>query len=55
MMTREEAIAKLTLLAKEENFEQAHLDSHVIINDLLISLGYQDVVDAYYKVRHWYE
>lgn len=54
-MTREDAL--LALAAAEKNNrdkEGAHIEADEVLCDLLIELGYQDVVDAWLKVDKWY-
>lgn len=54
-MTRDEAIAKLRELQDPgTNPEFGHADADDVLCDLLIALGYQDVVDEWKKVNKWY-
>ena len=53
-MTREEAIAKLRKCAEDEDVEVAHDDADRVLCELLESLGYADVVEAWHKVPKWY-
>lgn len=53
-MTREEALREMETLVAECDYEAAHLDADVILMELLRSLGYDDVVEAYEKVGKWY-
>ena len=53
-MIKEEAIAKLAQLQTDDDTESAHGDADDILCELLQSLGYADVVDAYAKIDKWY-
>ena len=47
-------IEKLKLCQKNIDTEYAHMEADLIICDLLIELGFKDVVDEYDKVGKWY-
>ena len=49
-----EAIEILKRLQNETDIEMAHVEADDVLTDLLTSLGYQDVVDAYEEVPKWY-
>ena len=53
-MSKEEAIKKLEEWADSGDIEMAHCEAEDILCDLLIQLGYEDVVQAYHKVHKWY-
>lgn len=56
-MTREKALEELKEaqeLAEDYNIVSAHTLADMVLCDLLISLGYGDVVEEYYKVDKWY-
>lgn len=53
-MSREEAIAKLAELAKSKDIESAHGEADDVLCELLVALGYEDVVDLYREVPKWY-
>lgn len=53
-MEREIAIQKLKELQKSEETDQAHADADRILCDLLISLGYEDVIKEYKAIEKWY-
>lgn len=53
-MIREQAIANLQDLINSGDTEIAHSNADDILCQLLISLGYQDVVDAWNKIDKWY-
>lgn len=54
-MTREQAVAELVELhVKDGDTEIAHWLADRILKDLLVSLGYEDVVREYEKVDKWY-
>ena len=52
-MTREQAIERLTK-AKALDTEAAHYEADMVLCQLLISLGYQDVVDEYAEINKRY-
>lgn len=52
-MTREEAIEKLKK-CEDLDTETAHCDADQVLCDLLKSLDYADVVDAWEKIDKWY-
>lgn len=51
---REKAIADIKVEQKNNDTESAHLNADNIICDLLVALGYADVVEEYDNVRKWY-
>lgn len=54
-MTREEALADLKAAADQNgDIEAAHADADTILCQLLTTLGYADVVEAWEKVEKWY-
>lgn len=53
-MTREKAIAKLKALAGSGDVEAAHGNADDVLCELLRSLGYGDVVNAWDEVEKWY-
>lgn len=53
-MTREEAIKHLKQFQDCGDTEIAHTEVDSIICDLLIDLGYLDVVEEWVKVPKWY-
>ena len=53
-MTKEEAIELLRFPANLEDPEAAHILADRILCDLLIALGYADVVDEWHKIEKWY-
>ena len=53
-MTREEALAELAEIKKDTDREAAHMDADHVLCRLLMSLGYEDVVDAYHNIGKWY-
>jgi len=53
-MTRENAIAKLKNMQTEDDPEADHLDADRVLCSLLKTLGYQDVVAEWEKVKKWY-
>ena len=53
-MTREEAIKQLIEEQKSYDTEHSHSMADDILCDLLISLGYGDVVKEYEKIDKWY-
>lgn len=53
-MTREQAIALLKAQQKNRDTENAHGDADDILCELLTTLGYEDVVAEWRKVKKWY-
>jgi uncharacterized transporter YbjL len=53
-MTRDKALIKLKKLQKNEDIESAHCGADNVLCDLLKTLGFEDVVQEYYKVEKWY-
>jgi len=53
-MTKEEAIKELKTFQGYYDAEAAHPEADDVLCELLISLGYDDVVDEYNKVSKWY-
>lgn len=56
-MTREKAIARLTELAASQGHgdtDAEHKEADDILCDLLIDLGYADVVTLWKQVHKWY-
>lgn len=53
-MTHDEAITKLRALQTASDPEAEHAEADDILCDLLVSLGYKDVVDEWEKVSKWY-
>ncbi len=47
-------IEKLKSCQKSIDTEMSHIEADLIICDLLIELGFKDVVDEYDKVGKWY-
>lgn len=50
MTDREMALVELRLLCRLKDWEQAHSRADDVLCELLISLGYQDVVDVWNRV-----
>jgi hypothetical protein len=53
-MTKEEALLELAEIKKDTDTEVAHIDADGVLCRLLMSLGYEDVVDAYHNIGKWY-
>ena len=53
-MTREQAIEKLREAQTTGDSEGAHSAADDVLCELLVSLGYKDVVDEWDKVDKWY-
>lgn len=53
-MTREEAIAKLVALQKENDIEMEHVEADSVLCQLLVTLGYGDVVTEFNRITKWY-
>lgn len=53
-MTREGALLGLYKCKQSNDIEASHVDADDILCELLIELGYNDVVSAYNKVPKWF-
>jgi hypothetical protein len=53
-MTREEAIERMKRPQECGDTDRAHYAADMILCELLESLGYGDVVEAWGKVKKWY-
>ena len=55
-MTRETAIAALEACRQlaENDPELAHVEADEVLRALLLSLGYEDVVEAYDRAINWF-
>jgi len=53
-INREEIIESLHLLNTAGNAEVGHEDADEILCNVLIELGYSDIVRAYEEVEKWY-
>ena len=53
-MNREEALKKLEKCARSDDPEVAHEAADEVLCDLLTTLGFGDVVDAYKGVERWF-
>lgn len=53
-MSRDKALIKLRKLQKNEDIESAHCGADHVLCDLLGTLGFNDVVQEYHKVKKWY-
>jgi hypothetical protein len=51
---REKALEKLRSLQSEVDQEMEHLAADGVLCELLVSLGYADVVEEWEKVGKWY-
>ena len=51
---REEALKQLQELQWSTNTEGAHVRADDVLCELLVNLGYTDVVKAYHLVDKWY-
>ena len=53
-MTRDKALIRLRKLQKSDDTECAHGEADGILCKLLERLGFEDVVQEYYRVEKWY-
>ena len=53
-MNKDTAIKELRIIQQSNDVEMAHIDADRILCDLLISLGYEDVVDEYEAINKWF-
>lgn len=49
-----ERLARANKLSDEQDEEQAHIEADDALCQLLIDLGYTDVIAEYDKVKKWY-
>lgn len=47
-------VSRLKALALSDDSEQAHIKADEVLTDMLIRLGYDEVVQAYRAIRRWY-
>ena len=52
---KKSAIARLKELQQSEDLALSHTEADLILTTLLVSLGFEDVVEEYRKVNKWYE
>lgn len=50
----EDYVKKMQAIASDYDCETAHADADTLLCELLIELGYKQVVDIYNKVCKWY-
>ena len=55
-MNKEEALTKLREIYNEGRYEEetAHRQADIVLCDLLETLGYKEVVEAYDRIDKWY-
>ena len=53
-MTEEEAIQQLKTIQMNNDPEDAHPLADDVLCELLISLGFKDVIEEYNKIHKWY-
>jgi len=53
-MTKEEALELLRAYANLDNPEEAHILTDRVLCDLLVALGYEEVVNEFHKIEKWY-
>lgn len=53
-ISREEVIEKLVELQESNDTEKAHGEADDLLCQLLDSLGFKDVVNAYIEIEKWY-
>lgn len=49
-----ERLKELVIESKEGAQEGAHVEADYILREMLIKLGYKDIVDIYNKIDKWY-
>lgn len=54
MINREEYIEKLRKLNELDDAEAGHAEADDLLVEILIKLGYQDIVDEYESINKWY-
>jgi len=53
-MTRDDYLDEMQQCINNSDTEEAHIDADRILCNLLVQLGYGDVVDLWYEVEKWY-
>lgn len=53
-LKRQKIIDKLNEVAKSDDYEMAHSVADGVLCEVLIALGYEDIVEAWNKVGKWY-
>jgi len=53
-MTREEALKALVALQKDDDIEMEHVEADRVLCQLLVTLGYGDVVTEFNRITKWY-
>ena len=53
-MNREEALKELNECIENDDVESAHVHADNVLCELLIALGYEDIVNEYHLVHKWY-
>ena len=51
---RDEAIAALNKCVQDEDTECAHAEADGVLCNILVELGFQEVVDKYNEIDKWY-
>ena len=52
--SRELFLQKMLELQKDEDYEVTHIKADGLLCEMLIELGYKDIVDAYNGINKWY-
>lgn len=55
-MNKQDAIEELERIADEcaGDIEGAHMDADQVLCDILVSMGHEDVVEAWKAIEKWY-
>jgi len=55
-MNRQEYINRLNSIINRDgdDTEREHVEADEILCEMLIELGYEDIVELYYKIGKWY-
>lgn len=51
---KHDALERLDRCQKSDDQEAAHVEADDVLCDLLIELGFGDVVSAYHRIPKWY-
>jgi len=52
--SRELFLQKMLELQKDDDYEVTHIKADGLLCEMLIELGYKDIVDAYNGINKWY-
>ena len=54
MIDKESYITQLRELQESDDTESAHVQADRILCDILLQLGYTDIIEEYHQIGKWY-